>query len=40
MLLFVDESGQDHKLMPYEVLAGVLIAVYWFSLKWTNTFYA
>jgi len=26
MLLFVDESGQDHKLMPYEVLAGVLIA--------------
>jgi hypothetical protein len=26
MLLFVDESGQDRTLMPYEVLAGVLIA--------------
>lgn len=26
MLLFVDESGQDHKDMPYEVLAGVSVA--------------
>ena len=26
MLLFVDESGQDRTVMPYEVLAGVLIA--------------
>jgi hypothetical protein len=26
MLLFVDESGHDHREMPYEVLAGVAIA--------------
>lgn len=26
MLLFVDESGHDHGAMPYEVLAGVVIA--------------
>ena len=25
MFLFIDESGQDHKLAPYEILAGVAI---------------
>lgn len=25
MLLFIDESGTDHKSAPYEVLAGVSI---------------
>src|SRR5258708_12284828 len=25
MLLFIDESGHDHKAAPYEVLAGVAI---------------
>jgi hypothetical protein len=25
MLLFIDESGHDHKETPYEVLAGVAI---------------
>ena len=25
MLLFIDESGQDHREAPYEILAGVAI---------------
>lgn len=26
MLLFIDDSGQDHQVMPCEVLAGITVA--------------